>query len=309
MTLPDALLLVSFGGPESADEVMPFLRKVVHGRGIPDARLASVAEHYHHLGGRSPLPEACRRLAGALGAVTGLPVYQGNLHWSPLMADGVAAMAADGVRSAAAFVTSGFGSPAGCRRYADAIAAAVDAVDGAPEITRLPLHFDHPGFLTAMSENTATALEQAPDARLVFSAHSLPHSMVPACPYVEQLRHACGAVAAAVGRSDYDLVWQSRSGPPHQPWLEPDVCDHIAALGADGVADVVLVPIGFPIDNVEVIWDLDHEAKDAAERAGVRLVRAETAGTHPAFIQGIVDQLSAADRAPIRIGEQCCSRS
>ena len=280
----------------------------MHGRGIPDARLTSVAAHYHHLGGRSPLPEACRQLAEALRQETGLPVYQGNLHWPPTLAEGVAAMAADGVRSAAAFVTSSFGSPPGCRRYADAIVAAIDQVDGAPEITRLPLHGNHPGFLTAMAERTAAALEQAPGARLVFSAHSLPTSMLPACPYTEQLHRSCAAVSEAVGHAEYDLVWQSRSGPPHQPWLEPDICDHIAALGSAGISEVVLVPIGFPLDNVEVAWDLDNEAAQAAEQAGVTLVRAGTAGTHPAFVRGIAEQLAAADRAPTVLGPKCCCR-
>jgi len=304
---PQALLVVSFGGPESPEEILPFLRRVVAGRGVPDSRLAGVAEHYHHLGGRSPINDQCRALIAALRDVVDLPIYWGNLNWPPELVDAVAQMADDGIERAVAFVTSGFGSPPGCKRYRDATAAAQSSVGPrAPTIDKLPLFGTERGFVDAMAARVGDALARLPSGRLVFSTHSIPTAMAGRCPYLAQLRTSAAAIASAVGRDDWDLVFQSRSGPPSMPWLEPDVCDRIAALGAEGHEGVVVVPIGFVSDHVEVLWDLDVEAAQAAEAAGMAFARAGTVDTHPAFLRLIADQVHAGLPLPRGCGEHCC---
>ncbi|WP_283137974.1 ferrochelatase [Rhizohabitans arisaemae] len=305
----EALLVVSFGGPERPEDVRPFLENVVRGRNVPAARLDEVERHYLGFGGVSPINAQCRDLIEALEV--DVPVYWGNRNWHPFLEDTVRRMAADGVRRAAAFLTSAYSSYSSCRQYLDDIARARAAVPDAPEIVRLRHYYDHPGFIAAMTDRVAEALAGLPEgdrgkARLVFTAHSVPVAMARnAGPgggaYEAQLRVASGLVA---GDREWDLVWQSRSGPPSVPWLEPDVCDHLTALHAAGVEAVVLVPIGFVSDHMEVVYDLDVEAAEVARRLGLRLVRAGTAGTHPRFVSMVNDLLSEPE--PVSCDTSCC---
>ena len=281
----DALLLVSFGGPEGPDEVLPFLEQVTRGRGIPRERLAEVGEHYHLFGGVSPIQEQNRRLLAALRETLPLPVYWGNRNSPPFLTDTLREMRDDGVRRAAAFVTSAYSSYSGCRQYREDVARAQTEVgEGAPAVDKLRVFHDHPGFVEPFVDATREALGRAGEgARLVFTAHSVPVSMASGSAYVEQLRATARIIAAAVGHGDaWDLVWQSRSGPPQVPWLEPDVNDHLRELYAGGARAVVLVPIGFVSDHMEVLFDLDTEAvATAATLPGLVLARAATPATDP----------------------------
>ena len=295
----DALLLVSFGGPESRSEVIPFLENVTRGRGVPAARLEQVAEHYYAFGGVSPINQQCRDLLAAIekdfaASGVGLPVYWGNRNWDPYLADAVAAMAADGVRSALAFVTSAYSSFSSCRQYLDDMARARAQVgEGAPRIDKLRPYFNHPGFIEPLADATAAALESLPaalrdQADLVFTAHSIPVAMAAVSgprggAYPAQLAQASAQVAERVGARSWQLAYQSRSGPPSQPWLGPDVCDCIGKLASSGSRAVVLVPAGFVSDHLEVKYDLDVEAAAAAARHGLALARAATPGTDPRF--------------------------
>lgn len=294
----DAILLVSFGGPEGMDDVIPFLRNVTAGRGIPDERLATVAHQYELFGGVSPINASNRALKAALEAelaVHGpaLPVYWGNRNWDPYLDEAVAAMVGDGIRNALAFVTSAFSSYSGCRQYREDLARArAGAGDVAPAIAKLRPYFDHPGFVEPMAANVRAALDTLPaalrtTARLVFTAHSIPLSMASTSDYEQQLRAASGLVAERVGGHEWDLVFQSRSGPPTQPWLEPDVVGHLTALHADVCDAVVVVPIGFTSDHLEVRFDLDTQAKAKADELGLPMSRAATVGTDPAFVSMI----------------------
>jgi protoporphyrin/coproporphyrin ferrochelatase len=303
----DAFLLVSFGGPEGPDDVMPFLANVTRGRGIPPDRLAAVAEHYYAVGGVSPINQQCRDLLAAIGkdfAAGGLdlPIYWGNRNWRPYLTATVADMAAAGVRRAVAFVTSAYGSHSGCRRYLDDIAAACAAAGpGAPRIDKLRHFFNHPGFIEPFAEHTAAAIESLPAALrpgvpLVFTAHSVPVAMAassgppPGGLYEAQLSEASRLIAErAGGAHPWRLVYQSRSGPPSQPWLGPDVSDHLEDLARSGAAAAVLVPVGFVSDHMEVIHDLDIEAAQTAERAGLKLARAATPGGDPRFASMITE--------------------
>ena len=280
MRIPyDALLLLSFGGPEGPDDVLPFLENVVRGRGVPRERLLEVAEHYRHFGGVSPINAQNRALLAALRTgLDPLPVYWGNRNWHPLVEDTVATMRDDGVGRALVFVTSAYTSYSGCRQYLDDLTRARAAVGaGAPELVKLRHYFNHPGFVEPNADAVRAALATLPDpdaARLVFTAHSVPVSMEETSGpgghlYTAQLREASRLVATAVRGegADFDLVWQSRSGPPSVPWLEPDINDHLAGLAARGVPAVTVSPIGFVSDHVEVLWDLDEEAAATAARA------------------------------------------
>jgi len=300
----DAVLLLSFGGPQGPDEVLPFLRNVTAGRGIPDDRLAAVAEHYQHFGGISPITAQNEALLSALTAEFErrsyrLPLYLGNRNWHPFVTDTARRIAADGHRRVLVLATSATGSYSGCRQYREDLARAATAV---PEVrfTKLRHYFDHPGFIAANAEAVRTALASlgpdADDARLVFTAHSVPVTMnASAGPagglYLAQHRATARLVAEAVrgAGADFDLVWQSRSGPPRVPWLEPDVNDHLRMLASEGVRAVVVAPTGFVSDHLEVLWDLDNEAAGTAAELGLRFVRAGTAGTHPAFVAGLAD--------------------
>ena len=293
MTAPsyDAVLLVSFGGPEKAEDVMPFLENVTRGRNIPRERLLGVAEHYYHFGGRSPINDQNRALLKALGDLLGtsgphLPLYWGNRNWHPLLVDTVRQMRADGIRRALAFVTSAFSSYSACRQYREDIARARDQVgEGAPEIEKLRLFYNHPGFIGPVVEHMRTALGQLPAAELIFTAHSIPNFMAETSLYREQLNEACRLVSEAVGRSDYSLVYQSRSGSPSQPWLGPDICDYLRDVHVRGRSEVIICPIGFVSDHMEILFDLDTEARAVCEELGIKMVRTPTVGTHPEFVQ------------------------
>lgn len=286
----DAVLLVSFGGPEGPDDVLPFLENVTRGRGIPKERLETVAAHYLALGGVSPINAANRRLRDALERelrARGRPlrVYWGNRHWTPLLGDVVAEMKRDGVGRAVAFATSAFGSYSGCRQYREDIARACEAAGpGAPVIDKVRPFSDRERFRAAWAEQvTATRAGAPADARLVFTAHSIPNAMAAGAPYERELRAAAADIAARVGAREWDLAWQSRSGPPSVPWLEPDVGDHVEALAARGARAVVVAPLGFLQDHVEVVWDLDRQLKERCEALGVELFRVKTIGEHPAL--------------------------
>ena len=323
--MTDALLLLSFGGPEKPDDVLPFLRNVTRGRDVPDDRLAEVAEQYELFGGRSPINDQCRALKAALEAdlasnTIDLPVYWGNRNWSPYVTDTVAQMAADGVTRALVFVTSAFGSYSGCRQYREDLARAAAAFGpGSPRLEKLRLYFNHPGFIEPMADNVVEAIaslraatpqqgagDQPP--RLVFTAHSIPTSMATGCDYEAQFHDAARLVVEAAGldagskpggEPGYDLVFQSRSGPPAVPWLTPDVNDHLITLSAGGVERVVLVPLGFVSDHMEVLFDLDTQAAETATRLGLRMVRAATVGTDPRFVTMIRELVAERlDEAP-----------
>jgi protoporphyrin/coproporphyrin ferrochelatase len=292
----DAVLVMGFGGPERPEDVMPFLERVVQGRGVPRERLLSVAEHYYHLGGRSPINDQCRALIAALEPELkahgiALPIYWGNRNWHPLLADTLETMKRDGVKRALVYVTSAFSSYSGCRQYLEDLDKARASVgEGAPELDKLRIFYNHPGFVDAVCERVRETLARVPDARqegarFVFTAHSIPISMASGCDYVAQLREIATVVAERFGRTDSDVVYQSRSGPPQVPWLEPDILDHLRALSARGdVRDVVVIPLGFVSDHMEVIWDLDHEAKDLAAELKLGFYRASTPGEHPLFV-------------------------
>jgi ferrochelatase len=296
----DALLFVSFGGPERAEEVMPFLENVTAGRGIPRERLERVAEHYYHLGGKSPINDQNRALIAAVDADLraqglDLPIYFGNRNWAPLLSDAVRAMKVAGVERALAFITSAYSSYSGCRQYLGDIERACQSVDGAPIIEPLRRFFNHPGFVEACLERVRVAWDELGEriggtrsqARLVFTAHSIPQAMADTSDYELQLRSNAQLIAQELGHPHWDLVWQSRSGPPEVPWLAPDILDHVRALHASQVPGIVIAPIGFLSDHVEVLYDLDEEARLLCQQLGLPMTRAGTVGTHPRFVETI----------------------
>lgn len=293
-----ALLIVSFGGPECRDDVMPFLENVLRGRNVPRERMLEVAEHYYHFDGVSPLNGQIRAMITALKEEFAdhdidLPIYWGNRNWHPLLADTIGQMANDGVQQALMFVTSAFSCYSGCRQYRENVMAACDEVGpGAPRFDKLRVFFNHPGFIAAMVDRVQAALAELPPAhrdtaRVVYTAHSIPLAMASGAEYENQLLEAARLLNERIGANPWKLVYQSRSGPPTQPWLEPDVCDYLRELHAQGESHVAVVPIGFLSDHMEVLFDLDTEAKELCEQLGMTMVRAGTAGTHPAFIRMI----------------------
>ncbi len=294
----DALLVLSFGGPEGREDVIPFLENVLRGRNVPHERLLAVAEHYYHFDGVSPINGQNRALIAALEqelVANGidLSIYWGNRNWQPLLTDTMRQMVQDGVQHALAFVTSAYSSYSGCRQYREDIAKAQVAVgEGAPQVSLLRKFYNHAGFVHPMIENVCAALDQIPAerweaAKLVFTAHSIPMSMARNSSYEAQLNEACRLVAEGLGIPAWTLVYQSRSGSPSQPWLGPDVNEHLRTFKAEGVEDVLVAPIGFISDHMEVLYDLDTEAKQIAEEIGLNMVRAATVGTHPEFISMI----------------------
>ncbi len=301
----DAVLLLSFGGPEGPDQVMPFLENVTRGRNIPRERLAAVAEHYQHFGGVSPINGINRALIDQLRGLIDIPIYFGNRNWEPYVEDTVAVMAADGIRRAAVFATSAWGGYSGCAQYTEDIARARRAAgDRAPHLVKLRQFYDHPLFVQMFSDAITAAAQAVPDdARLVFTAHSIPLAARSRCGtelYERQVGYAARLVAAAAGYDDYDQVWQSRSGPPQVPWLEPDVADHLSVLAETGTAALVVCPIGFVADHIEVVWDLDHELRLQAEGAGIAYARAATPNADLArVVAELLDELRA-DRDPVR---------
>lgn len=310
----DAVLVVSFGGPEKHEDVMPFLENVVRGRNVPRERLLEVAEHYYHFEGRSPINEQVRRLIDALRSELrahgpDLPIYWGNRNWHPFLGETVQRMKQDGVRRAIAFATSAYSSYSSCRQYRENLdAARAAAGEGAPEIEKIGAFYRHPGFLAAAADRVRAAQAELPGAPIVFTAHSIPTAMANGCAYEAQLRHACGQVASAVDAPKWDLVWQSRSGPPQIPWLEPDILDWLRAERPPGV---IISPIGFLSDHVEVLWDLDAEAAAVCEELGIRMARAKTVDSHPKFISAIREMIEVhvsggTTIEPGRCTETCC---
>ena len=310
----DALLVVSFGGPESNEEVIPFLENVLRGKNVPRERMLAVAEHYYHFGGKSPINQQNRELISALQTELDqngprFPIYWGNRNWNPLLVDTMLQMKQDAGRHALAFVTSAYSSYSGCRQYRENIASAQAQVGpGAPEVDKLRVFYNHPGFIEPMVERVRTALSDLPDhardrARVVYTAHSIPFSMAQACNYVKQLEEVCRLVSEALGRSGDRLVFQSRSGPPTQPWLVPDVLDYLRDIKQqDLAAGVVVAPIGFISDHMEVLYDLDTEAKQLCVELQLPMVRAGTVGAHPRFVRMIRELIEERiNETPVRI--------
>ncbi|AFN63627.1 Ferrochelatase (Protoheme ferro-lyase) [Mycobacteroides abscessus] len=298
----DAVLLLSFGGPEGPQEVRPFLENVTRGRGIPPERLDEVAEHYFHFGGVSPINGINRALIDQISrqlelAGHPLPVFFGNRNWHPMVEDTVADMRDKGIRRAAVFTTSAWGGYSGCKQYVEDIARARAAVgDGAPELVKLRQYFDHPSLVQLYAEAVSAAMSSLRgEARLVFTAHSIPLAADrrhgPEL-YSRQVHYLARLVAAATGHQDYDVVWQSRSGPPQVPWLEPDIVDHLAALKDRGIRSVAVAPIGFVSDHLEVVWDLDNEAREYAQEHDIELARAATPGADERFARLAVDLIT-----------------
>jgi ferrochelatase len=297
--LYDAVLIVSFGGPEGPEDVLPFLENVLRGKDVPRRRLLEVADHYRHFGGVSPLNAQNRALVAALQAELGahgsrLPVYWGNRNFHPLLHATLADMAHDGVRRALGFFTSAYSSYSSCRQYREDIDRASQIVGPtAPEIDKLRAFFNHPRFIEPMIERVRTALEQIPAprrtaAQVIYTAHSIPLAMADGCSYVAQLAEAARLVSEGVGLGGYAIAYQSRSGRPEQPWLEPDIGDALRRLAAAGQSrDVVIVPIGFLSDHIEILWDLDTEARQLCDQLGLNMVRAATVGSHPDFVRMI----------------------
>ncbi|TWG96967.1 ferrochelatase [Nocardioides sp. J9] len=320
----DALLLLSFGGPEKPDDVVPFLENVTRGRGIPRERLEEVGQHYFLFGGKSPINDQNRALITALEADLAeqgidLPLYWGNRNWDPYLTDTVAQMAADGHQRVLCIATSAYSSWSSCRQYWDNIEDAVAALpEGvvAPRIDKVRAYFNHPGFVEANKDGILAALADLPDdqrdaARLVFVTHSIPDTMAASSgpeggAYVAQHLDVAATLAAEVATATgvervHELVYCSRSGAPHVPWLEPDVNDRLEELAAEGVTAVVLVPVGFVSDHMEVVYDLDTEALATAERLGIAARRAPSAGVHPAFVAALRDLVL--ERAAVERGE------
>jgi len=293
----DSFLLVSFGGPEGPEDVMPFLENVLRGKNVPRERMLEVAEHYSHFGGISPINEQNRQLMQAIKTefeahdVT-LPVYWGNRNWDPLFADTLRQMRDDGCKRTLAFFTSMFSCYSGCRQYRENIIAAREEVGpDAPHIDKVRMGFNHPGFIEPMVENVRAAIASidGDDATpVLFTAHSIPNAMADNCNYEKQLREASRIVAEGAGVQQWRLVFQSRSGPPQQPWLEPDICDAIGEFDdTDRLEKVVIVPIGFVSDHMEVLFDLDEEAAQLCEQRGIKMARCKTVGTHTRFVSMI----------------------
>jgi len=292
----EAILVVSFGGPESREDVIPFLENVLRGRNVPRERMLAVAEHYYHFGGKSPINQQTRELVSALGRALeqygpNLPVYWGNRNWHPMLADTLRQMKQDGIQRALAFVTSAYSSYSGCRQYREGIAAAQNEVGrGAPEIDKLRAFFNHPGFIEASADRLQEALRETPpstrqNVQVVYTAHSIPVSMAETCDYVRQLEEVRKLVSAQLGVTNDALAYQSRSGAPGQPWLEPDILDYLRKVKAlDLASAVVLAPISFISDHMEVLFDLDIEAQQLCASLQLPMVRAKTVGVHPKFI-------------------------
>jgi ferrochelatase len=293
----DAILIVGFGGPERREDVMPFLENVTRGRGVPRERLLAVAEHYYHFGGASPINSQVRELIGALEPELtrqriNLPTYWGNRNWHPMLADVLARMTADGVKRALAIVLAAYSSYSSCRQYLEDIGRAQASVGpGAPRVDKIRVFFNHPDFIAANSERVASAVasfapDQACRLHVAFTSHSIPLSMAQTCDYERQIRETCRLVAESAGIEPerWSAVYQSRSGRPEDPWLGPDILDHLKDLKHRGVESVVVHPIGFLSDHLEVLYDLDVEARDLCGMLGLQMVRSPAVGTHPRFV-------------------------
>ena len=294
----DAMMLVSFGGPEGPNDVLGFMENVTRGRGIPAERLLEVSAHYARFGGVSPINGQNRALLEAMRAAftaqgIDVPISWGNRHWTPFIADALGDVAARGATRVLAFVTSAYSSASGCRQYREDIETArLGLGPDAPIVDKVRVFYNHPGFVVPMAEHTAAALRSLPGgAEVAFTAHSIPQSMADTSDYVAQLHETCALIMSSLGppgERRHDLVFQSRSGAPGQPWLEPDIGDHLRARHRDGATGVAIVPIGFISDHMEVVWDLDTQAAETAAELGLAIVRAATVGTDPRFVAMIV---------------------
>ncbi|MEJ7594476.1 MAG: ferrochelatase [Planctomycetaceae bacterium] len=300
VTQYDAILVLSFGGPEKREDVLPFLENVLRGKPVPRERLLEVAEHYYHFGGISPINEQCRRLIAALRQELDaheirLPIYWGNRNWTPYLNDTLIQMKRDGVSRALTYVTSGFSCYSGCRQYRENIAAALEQPEAAGlQIDKLRVFYNHPDFIAVLTEQVGKALATfSADARnavhVAFTAHSIPLSMSSTSDYEKQLRESCRLVAELleIPESRWKLVYQSRSGRPQDPWLEPDILDHLRETKSTGIDKVVISPIGFLSDHMEVLYDLDDEARRFCSEHAIQMVRAGTPGNHPQFVRMI----------------------
>ncbi len=298
----DAILIVGFGGPEGPDDVMPFLENVTRGRNVPQERLLEVAEHYRHFGGVSPINDQVRELIAVLGPelrrqeVT-LPLYWGNRNWGPMLADTMREMTAAGVTRALAVVLAAHSSYSSCRQYREDIAKAQESVGPrAPGVDKVRVFYNHPDFIAANADRVGEALDAVPadlrdTVRIAFTAHSIPSSMAENCSYEAQLQESCRLVAGRLGFGPerWRLVYQSRSGPPRVPWLGPDILDHLDELHAQNTGAVVIHPIGFLSDHMEVLYDLDEEARQKCEELGMTMVRSATVGIHPQFVRMLAE--------------------
>ncbi|MEM9703193.1 MAG: ferrochelatase [Planctomycetota bacterium] len=310
----DAILLTSFGGPEGPDDVIPFLENVLRGKPVPRERLLEVAEHYNHFGGVSPINQQCRDLIDALEpalkeAGVDLPIYWGNRNWEPMLGDTVKQMADDGVQRALALVTSAYSCYSGCRQYREDLYRARDeacgedqeldeqaACDVPATVDKIRVWYNHPSWIEVNADLLRAALDDLPadqreTAHVAFTAHSIPMSMARTSDYARQLGETSRLIAESLGipPERWALVYQSRSGRPQDPWLEPDICDHLEALKEQGADAAVVAPIGFISDHMEVLYDLDDEAKEKAEELGLAFRRAGTAGVDPRFVSMLVE--------------------
>jgi protoporphyrin/coproporphyrin ferrochelatase len=298
----DAILIVSFGGPECREDVIPFLENVLRGRHVPRERMLAVAEHYYHFDGKSPINQQTRDLIAALESDLEkhgpkLPVYWGNRNWHPMLPATLRRMQGDGIRHALAFVTSAYSSYSACRQYREDIMRAQEEVgEGVPAVDKLRAFFNHPGFLDAVEDRLRAALQTVPDSardqvQVIYTAHSIPTSMAGTSDYVRQLEEVRGIISERLRMRNHVLAYQSRSGAPGQPWLEPDVLDHLREVKSSSLASaVVLAPIGFISDHMEVLYDLDVEARALADWLSLPMVRAKTVGLHPKFV-GMIREL------------------
>ena len=310
----DAVMLVSFGGPEGPEDVLPFMENVTRGRGIARERLVEVSAHYDRFGGVSPINGHNRELLAAMRTAFArhgveVPIVWGNRNWHPYIPEALDELGPSSPRRILAFVTSAFSSASGCRQYREDIARALAALEqgDTPRVDKLRVFYNHPGFIEPMVTNTLAALARSTDdAEVVFTAHSIPQSMADTSDYVVQLLDACSLIMGGLGSSfadrRWDLVYQSRSGAPGQPWLEPDISDHLRSRRATGASAVVLVPVGFVSDHMEVVWDLDTQARETADEIGLSMVRAATVGTDQRFVDMIVGL--ALERAASERGER-----
>jgi len=296
----DALLVLSFGGPEKLDDVIPFLENVLRGRNVPRERMLEVAEHYYHFGGKSPINDQNRALITALETELtahkiDLPIYWGNRNWHPLLTDTVKQMYEDGHRKILVFVTSIFSSYSGCRQYREDIQRSLQELNLREEMSldKIRTFYNHPDFIETMADRVRDAMSELPaegsdQRKVLYTAHSIPNAMAANCAYEKQLQESSRLISETIGINDWSLVYQSRSGPPQQPWLEPDVCDAIEKIADQNSArQVVVVPVGFVSDHMEVIYDLDDEAAKLAQEVGITMARAKTAGVHPQFVSMI----------------------
>lgn len=309
----DAILVVGFGGPEKKEDVMPFLENVTRGRNIPRERLEEVAEHYYHYDGVSPINQQVRDLLEVLKpalqeAGVELPVYWGNRNWHPMLEDTVAQMKADGVEKVLGLVLAGYSSYSSCRQYREDMYRAGEASGWEPsQFDKIRVFYNHPNFIEANADHVKQAAEPfgGEPYRLVLTAHSIPSSMADQCDYEQQLQEASRLVAEAVGLGpdDWKLVYQSRSGRPQDPWLDPDICDYLKEIAGGDTKNVVVLPIGFLSDHMEVMFDLDEEAQEVCQEVGLKMQRAATVGTHPKFVRMLVELIQE------RLGEVETRRS